>query len=250
MKEFNFEHWIHVFEENANKEDRFIWNENEALSEKEYSTIYESIRQFQRGESGEGKYLFQDAKKYIKHCEDDSYIHALKLFIHEEHRHALYLQKFMQKNNIPKQSEHWVDNIFRWLRHKGNLEVSITVLLTAELIAAVYYKALAKATYSKLLKQICERILSDEDIHIRFQSYALNRIQKNRNPLLNCYMRLHYVLLLCGTIPVVWYCHKKVFKAAGYHIFSFAAETFLVYHKSRQIIKAKNKELLQMEQVW
>lgn len=156
----------------------------------------------------------------------------------------------MQKNNIPKQTEHWVDNIFRWLRHKGNQEVSIIVLITAELIAAVYYKALAKATNSGLLKQICKRILNDEDIHIRFQSYALNRIQKGRNPLLNFYMRFNYALLLCGTIPVVWFCHWKVFKAAGYNFFSFAAETFLVFEKSRRIIKAKEKELLQMEQVW
>lgn len=250
MKEFNFRHWIHAFEDNANKPDNFDWNAAEPLSEKEKYIVAESIRQFQRGESGEGKYIFQDAKKYVQQCADDSYMNALKLFIHEEHRHALYLQKFMQKNNIPKQSKHWVDSVFRWLRHKGNLEVSILVLLTAELIAAVYYKALAKATNSALLNQICKRILNDEDLHIRFQSFALNQIQKGRNPFLNFYMRFNYAVLLSGTIPVVWFCHSKVFKAAGYNFFSFAAETFLVFEKSRRILKAKEKELLQMEQVW
>jgi hypothetical protein len=250
MKEFYCQHWINVFEANANKADNFNWDEDYRLSVKEKYIVAESIRQFQRGESGEGKYIFRDAKKYVQYCQDDSYMYALRLFIHEEHRHAKYLLKFMQKNNIPKQREHWVDNIFRWLRHKGNLEVSILVLLTAELIAAVYYKALSKSTKSLLLKQICKRILSDEDIHIRFQSYAINRIQKNRNPLLNMYMRFNYAVLLCGTIPVVWFCHGKVLKAAGYHFFSFAAETFLVFEKSRRILKAKDKELLQMEQVW
>lgn len=250
MKEFNFRHWIQVFEDNANKPDNFDWSADEPLSKKEKYIVAESIRQFQRGESGEGKYIFQDAKKYVQQCADDSYMYALKLFIHEEHRHALYLQKFMQKNTIPKQSKHWVDSIFRWLRHKGNLEVSILVLLTAELIAAVYYKALAKATHSALLNQICKRILSDEDLHIRFQSFALNQIQKGRNPFLNFYMRFNYAVLLSGTIPIVWFCHSKVFKAAGYNFFSFAAETFLVFEKSRRILKANDKELLQMEQVW
>ncbi|MBC8046691.1 MAG: hypothetical protein H7Y00_07850 [Fimbriimonadaceae bacterium] len=250
MKEFYFQHWINVFEENANKEDNFKWNEEYQLTPEEKEIIYDSIRQFQRGESGEGKYIFQDAKKYVQQCEDDSYIYALKLFIHEEHRHAQYLLKFMNKNNIAKEKEHWVDNFFRWLRHKGNLEVSITVLLTAEIIAAVYYKAMANATQSKLLKQMCYRILCDEDIHIRFQSYALNRMQKKRSSLLNLYMRLNYVLLLAGTIPVVWFYHGKVFKKAGYNFLDYAAETFLIFEKSRKIIKAKDKELLQMEQVW
>lgn len=250
MKEFYFQHWIRAFEQNAGKQDNFKWNENYVLTPEEKQVIYESIRQFQRGESGEGKYLFQDAKKYVRKCEDDSYMYALRLFIHEEHRHSKYLAAFMEKHQIAKDKGHWVDNFFRWLRHKGNLEVSITVLLTAELIAAVYYKALAKATDSKLLKQICYRILSDEDIHIRFQSYALNRIQKKRNPFLNFYMRFNYALLLCGTVPVVWMCHAKVFRKAGYNFFDLAAEAFLVFEKSRRILKSSDKQLLQMEQSW
>ena len=160
-KKFYFQQWIHVFEQNADKQDNFNWNEKEILSEEERKIIFESIRQFQRGESGEGKYLFQDAKKYVQQCADDSYLEALKLFIHEEHRHSKYLAKFMEMQNIPKEKSHWVDTIFRWLRHKGNLEVSITVLLTAELIAAVYYKALSKAIHAQLMKQICFRILCD-----------------------------------------------------------------------------------------
>jgi hypothetical protein len=249
-KDFYFQHWMHVFEDNANNVDDFAWNEEYMLSEREKNIVSESIRQFQRGERGEGKYMFQEAKKYVRQCEDDSYMYALKLFIHEEHRHALYLQKFMQKKHIPKQTGHWVDTFFRWLRHKGNLEVTIIVLVTAELIAAVYYKALANATQSLLLKQICKRIISDEEIHIRFQSYALNRIQKDRNPVINFYMRLNYALLLGGTIPVVWFYHGKVFKAAGYNFISFVLETLCVFDKSRRIIKARDKELLQMEQVW
>ncbi len=123
-------------------------------------------------------------------------------------------------------------------------------MVTAEIIAAVYYKALANATSSKLLNQICHRILNDEDTHINFQSYALNRIQHNRNPLLNFYMRINHFFLMLGTLPVVWFCHHKVYKAAGYNFYTFIKETLLVYNRCRLITAASEKRLLQQEQLW
>lgn len=249
-REFQFQNWIRLFEENAAYRDTISWKEDYTLSAREKNIIYNSIRQFQRGESGEGKYLFQDAKQYVKKCTDDSYMYALKLFIHEEHRHAKYLSEFMSRQGIEKEKGHWVDKAFRWLRHNGNLEVSIIVLVTAEIFAAVYYRALAKATKSKCLSEICERILWDEDLHINFQSCALNKIQKNRNPLLNFYMRFNHKLLLIGTLPIVWYYHKKVFKAGGFNLFTFIGESFLIYERLRRIVTADNKELMQMEQAW
>lgn len=249
-KDFKFQNWIRLFEENAAYRDSINWNEDYQLSENEKEIIYNSIRQFQRGESGEGKYLFQDAKQYVKKCTDDSYMYALQLFIHEEHRHAKYLAQFMERHGIEKEKVHWVDNVFRWLRHHGNLEVSITVLVTAELFAAIYYRALAKATKSKCLSQICERILWDEDLHINFQSCALNKIQKKRNAFLNFYMRFNHKVLLIGTIPIVWYYHKKVFKAGGFNFFTFIGETFLIYKRLHSIVTANEKELMQMEQAW
>ena len=249
-KDFNFRHWILVFEENASKQDHFSRDDEYFLSERERMAIYDSIRHFQRGESGEGKYIYQDAKKYVRKCGDDSYLYALRLFIHEENRHAKYLLQFMNKYGIPAEKEYWVDKVFRWLRHHGNLEVSISVLVTAEYIAAVYYKALLRSTRSRWLAEISQRILEDEDIHIRFQSYALNRIQKGRNPFFNFYMRLQHKILLFGTIPVVWFSHHKVLRAGGYTLPTFAMECLLVYARSNAIIKANEKELLRLEQVW
>lgn len=249
-REFQFQNWIRLFEENASYRDVINWDDEYLLTQNEKNIIYRSIRQFQQGESGEGKYLFTDARRYIKNCSDDSYLYALKLFIHEEHRHAKYLAEFMKRQGIEKEKGHWVDKAFRWLRHHGNLEVSIIVLVTAELFAAIYYRALGKATQSKCLMAICDRILWDENLHINFQSCALNKIQNKRNPLLNMYMRFNHRLLLIGTIPIVWYYHRKVFKAGGYHVFKFIRETFSVYERMQIIIHANEKELMQMEQAW
>jgi hypothetical protein len=78
----------------------------------------------------------------------------------------MVLGRYMDKENIPKIREHWLVNIFRWLRKRAGLENTLTVLFTAEIISKVYYKALANATQSDILKKICTQILYDEDFHI------------------------------------------------------------------------------------
>ncbi len=72
MKEFQFQNWIAVLEENAAKRDSISWNENYRLNPHELKCICSSVQQFQRGESGEGKFIFQDAKQFVKNCSDDS----------------------------------------------------------------------------------------------------------------------------------------------------------------------------------
>ena len=44
-------------------------------------------------------------------------------------------------------------------------ELSITVLITAEIIALVYYGALQRCTASGVLEAICARILDEEAAH-------------------------------------------------------------------------------------
>lgn len=248
-RDFHFAGWIRYFEENAKRTDAIPWDDTGLLGKTERAAIFGSIRKFQKGETGEGKYVFAEAKKYTASCGDDSYLYALKLFIYEEHRHARYLGDFMRMQEIPKQQKHWVDGIFRWIRHHGNLEVAISALVTAEVIAAVYYKALGLATRSHCLHAICRRILLDEKQHIRFQAYALNRIQKGRNRLLNAYMRFNHRILMLGTIPVVWIYHRRVFLAAGYSFAGFAWETWKIYRNLTRIVNASERQLLQWEQV-
>lgn len=231
-KNFTFKSWVDIFATNAAKVDAIPWEEADTLPDSEKKIIYESIRQFQRGESGEGKYLFTEAKKFVEQCTDDSYLIALRLFILEENRHARYLLQFMNAHGIDKIEDHWVDNIFRWLRHHGNLEISVRVLVTAEYISAVYYKALRDATNSKALEAISQRILEDEDIHIRFQTQALAYFEQGRSEWVNKGIRGLHQLLLGGTISVVWLTHRKVLQAGGYRFGRFASECLLVYFES------------------
>src|SRR5258706_385192 len=91
---------------------------------------------------------------------DYEYIEAIRLFIAEEQRHARDLAHFLQINEIPLVKTTFTDGVFRRLRQiLGNLEISIAVLITAEIIAIVYYTALRDATNSQVLQTLCKQIL-------------------------------------------------------------------------------------------
>ena len=164
-----FKKWKAYFENNQDHFNDLDPTTNNGLTDNERKVIYKSIRQFQKGENSEGKNLYN----YAKAWGNQDYLETIKLFIREEQTHALVLGEFMKANNIPKIKHHWVDGIFRGLRKIGGLENSINVLLTAEVIAAIYYRALKNATRNKLLTNICDQIILDEEMHINFQSRTL-----------------------------------------------------------------------------
>ena len=74
---------------------------------------------------------------------DSLFAGALDLFIKEEQQHSRYLAAFMESEGIPLLPRHWVDSTFRLLRGLAGLELSLTVLVTAEIIAVPYYRACA-----------------------------------------------------------------------------------------------------------
>ena len=173
---------------------------------------------------------------------DPCFVEALELFIKEEQQHSRYLADFMQSQNIPLISRHWVDSIFRGLRGLAGLELSLTVLVTAELIAVPYYRALREATGSATLRIICTRILEDEIAHLKFQASMLARASSERPQLSQRLTGELHTLFLLGTICVVWYGHRAVFAAGGYTFRQFKDETlreFLEWEKFRRASAAR-----------
>jgi hypothetical protein len=122
-----------------------------------------------------------------------------------------------------------VDSVFRRLRVLAGLELSLTVLVTAEFIAVPYYRALRGATGSPILKLICTRILEDEANHLKFQASMLARIALGRPPAIQRALGELHRLFLLGTIFVVWMEHRAVFQAAGYDFRRFMDETLLEF---------------------
>ena len=164
-------------------------------------------------------------QKYGRKVNDPLFAGALDLFIKEEQQHSRYLAAFMESQGIPLLQRHWVDSVFRRVRGLAGLELSLTVLVTAEIIAVPYYRALRAATGSPILKMICTRILEDEANHLKYQASMLARVASTRPLALRRALCKLHQLFLRGTILVVWKGHCEVFEAAGYNFRRFKTET-------------------------
>jgi hypothetical protein len=207
------------------------------LKPREKAAVATSIQQFQLGEGSKGRRLLARGKRYARAANDPFFAAALDLFIKEEQQHSDYLAAFMQSQGIPRVARHWVDTAFRRLRGLSGLELSLTVLVTAEIIAMPYYRALRDATGSQTLKMICRRILEDEAAHLRFQASMLGRVGSHRNPAMQQATGKLHRQFLQGTIALVWLEHRGVFEAACYDFRRFRDETlfeFTEWENSRQ----------------
>jgi 1,2-phenylacetyl-CoA epoxidase catalytic subunit len=204
-------------------------NEAIQLTEKERRTVIPSIQQFQLGEGSRGQRLLERGQKYGRAVNDPLFASALEIFIKEEQQHSRYLAAFLKSQSIPLLQKQWVDTIFRKLRGLAGLELSLTVLVTAELIAVPYYRALRGATGSPILKMICTRILEDEASHLKFQTSMLARVASARAEAFQRTLAELHRLFLLGTIFVVWIEHSPVFEAAGYSFRRFKNETLLEF---------------------
>lgn len=212
------------------------------LTERERRIITPSIQQFQLGEGSRGQRLLERGQRFGRTVSDPLFAGALELFIREEQQHSRYLASFMESQRIPRLPRHWVDSIFRVLRGLAGLELSLTVLVTAEIIAVPYYRALRAATGSPILKTICTRILDDEANHLKYQASMLARVAASRPAGVRRALPQLHRLFLFGTSLVVWQDHKPVFEAGDYDFQRFQRETlaqFSAWSLSREGYYAK-----------
>lgn len=238
-----FKAWKDYFQRNRIHFTHINFNGVAELSAAEKELVCASIQQFQRGESSEGLHLLKIAKAY-----DPDYHEAIQIFIKEEQKHAGVLARFMKQERIPLIGGHWTDSAFRKLRKLLTIENTITVLLTAEIVAAAYYRALHNATQSVTLQAICNQIISDEEMHINFQAYTLRNFYFKSSPVKRQAYRAYHSLLMLGTALLVWAYHSHIFKAGNYTFtayMQFIAEEFT---RARDMITGYNAIAIRQEE--
>ena len=236
--------WCAYYRANGKKLLDLPWEGEIRLTEAERATITKSVQDFQLGESSDGRNLIRAAREYAAASGDVDYPEAIRLFIAEEQRHSGDLGRFLTKAGIPLLTRTWTDTIFRWLRRLAGLELFLTVLVTAEMIGKVYYKALRKATGCPLLRRLCEQLLRDEMKHIRFHVERLALMRRDRPRWKVIWAQAWHRFLFGGTCLVVWWKHRPVFKAGGYRFRRFWDEAWSEINAAQRPIDPRDLGVL------
>lgn len=227
VKQRNSLEWACHFEQNKEQQPDICWDEVYELNSSERRAISQSMAVFQLGESSEGLYFKAAGARYAVIHDDPVYPQALALFIAEENRHAAYLGRFMRRHGIAFKEHEWTDSVFRWVRRLAGLEISVSVLITAELIATVYYRGLREATRSVCLKEICNQILKDEGQHLLFQAGVLAKMRRGHGPVRRALIRILSRGFMAGTLLVVWLsAHRRVLRAGGISLREYVRDTW------------------------
>jgi len=212
LKLHTTQQWLEYFRANRNHLIPIPFDEPYQLSQQQRTAISASIAEFQLGEQSEGRHLMHFAREHAARTGDLAYVETMALFIAEENRHARGLARVMDNHGIKRKQRTVADGVFRFVRKLAGLELSITVLVTAEIIAQVYYRALRDATGCPALCTLCKQILRDERMHVAFQCQRLANLRwRSALTGLNLRRLVHRAMMLAAII-VVWINHGKALR--------------------------------------
>jgi hypothetical protein len=180
-----------------------------------------SIATFQLGEQSEGGSLLRAAERYESEHEAAPLARIVCLLIAEEQHHASLLGAFMDEHGIPRKRADWTDQVFRRLRRLGGFEQYLSVLVTAELIGKVYYRALEAATGSRQLQALCRMLVADELAHVGLETDLLRGMHEKKSPAGRWLATAALRSFFTGASLVVWFEHRRVLRSAGYNVGTF-----------------------------
>jgi len=221
--------WLNHFEYHAEHPRSVPRGLADLLRPEERRRIAGSIATFQLGEQSQGNSLLRAARRFARTHDIPALVRITELFIREEQRHAALLQGFMDDHLIPPKATHWTDRVFRRVRRLAGLELYLHVLITAELIGIVYYRALESATGCERLQVLCRTLVCDELAHVGFESHLLLALRARRAVPLRALMRLTHRAFLAGTAAVVWLTHREVLRHCGHDPRSFLRQCLAQY---------------------
>jgi len=212
----NTQSWIHHFQTNALVHDQIRFEDHEStLPESMRAPLVHSLAIFQLGESGSGSRLRRYAREVAPLENFRGYQRAIDLFICEEQAHSRLLGRLVQHLGGQLLRKQWTNSIFRRLRFLVNLEFAIQVLLTAELIAEVYYGTLYLKVPDASIRAACRQILRDEMKHLDFQRQFLADRLATFTPWGRYLWRCQFKLIHALTSHVVAWDHRSCLKVLG-----------------------------------
>jgi hypothetical protein len=217
----NLRIWLNHFEYHAEQPRGAAGGSPNALQPEERRLIARSIATFQLGEQSDGTGLLRAAYRFAAAHGDELLPRITELFIREEQRHARLLREFMHEHGIRAKCRHWSDVAFRRLRGLGGFELYLHVLIAAELIANVYYRALESVTDCQRLKILCRTLIADQLAHVGYESDLILELRARKHgalqTLIGSMHRAFFYVAACA----VWISHRPVLHRAGYSAVEF-----------------------------
>jgi len=213
--------WLDHFEYHATRHSAVPDGTPEGLTAFERRLIANSIATFQLGEQSEGRTLLRAALGYEQAHGAPPLARIVELLIAEEQHHAAILGTFMDQHGLPRKRSDWTDQVFRHLRRLAGFELHITVLVTAELIGKVYYRALEAATGCRQLQALCRILVADEIAHVGFESDLLRSMLARKSPFARATVTTLHRMFFMSVALVVWLTHRRVLRGAGYRMLTF-----------------------------
>lgn len=205
----NTQYWIHHYETNTRLNDEMKLPETpHALPEAVRAPLARSLAIFQLGETGGGTRLKRYAREVAPLEQFAGYQRAIDLFVAEEQSHAALLGRLIVRLNEPALKKQWTNSIFRWARNLVNLEFNIQVLLTAELVAEVYFGLLYLRCTDPGVRQVSHKLLRDEMKHLEFQRQFLAERLRELTPATRKLWRLQFRLIHRFVAAVVSFDHR------------------------------------------
>ena len=221
--------WLNHFEYHAQHPRALPSDVLDVLTAAERSLIARSIATFQLGEQSEGATLQRAAERFAWTHRQPSLARIVQLFIAEEQHHAELLENFMLDHGVALRRRDWTDAVFRRLRRLAGFELYLYVLITAELIGILYYRALERVTGCERLKLLCRTLVCEELAHVGFESHLLLALRTGRPVAMRGSLRLAHRLFLVTTACVVWLTQRAVLQRAGYRRRSFLSACLSQY---------------------
>ena len=213
--------WLDHFEYHSTRRCTLPAGKSGDLTSWERKLIGESIATFQLGEQSDGRSLLLAAERYEREHDASPLARIVSLLIAEEQHHAALLGAFMDEHGIPRKRSDWTDQAFRRLRRLAGFELYLSVLVTAELIGKVYYRALEAATGSRQLQTLCRMLVADELAHVGLETDLLRGMHENKSPAARWLQTTALRTFFTGASLVVWFGHRRVLRSAGYGLTTF-----------------------------
>lgn len=213
--------WLNHFEYHAQHPRCIPDGLPDVLTGRERALIARSIATFQLGEHSTGRTLMSATNRFALRHARPELSRIIELLIREERRHADLLREFMTDHCMRVKNHAPTDIAFRAIRRLAGFELYLHVLMTAELIGNVYYRALETATACQRLKILCRTLVADELAHIGFESELLRELAARKSALARASARIAHRSFFTAVALTVWMTHRAVLRKVGYDAGTF-----------------------------